>query len=788
VHYSFIFNDNNNSYKEECIVMQQFTQKLKDGSISIIKVPYPVCGQGMVQVHNHFSLISTGTETNTVKTARKGLVGKAKERPQQVKQVLDVLRTQGPVQTYRAVMKKLDAHSPLGYSCAGEVIEVGDGVQEFKVGDKVACGGVTASHAEVVSVPVNLCVKLELDADLKQAAYNTLGAIALQGLRQADLRLGETCAVIGLGLLGQLTGQLLKASGVRTVGVDIDPYMVERAASQGFDEAYTRDTPGIESRIAAFTGEIGCDAVIITAGSSSLDPINFAGAIARKRGTIVVLGAVPTGFDREPHYYKKELQVKMSCSYGPGRYDPLYEDKGIDYPAAYVRWTEKRNMQAFQELLHRKALDIADMTTHTFDIGRAGDAYDLILNRTEPFIGVLISYDTKKPLVDGRVEFDRNQGVRSGSCETATIGFIGAGSYAQSHLLPNMPRNDEVVFKGVMTRKGTSSRSTAERFGFQFCTGNPDDILLNDEINTVFITTRHDTHAAYVLKALAAGKHVFVEKPLCLSIQELDRITDQLALNSESGQPGFTTGPALAPAAADCNDPVELIDSAAVLQDSVEAAKLVNLNRDTPVLFPILFVGYNRRFAPLAAAVKKQCGEGPMAMTYRINAGRVQPDSWIQDAETGGGRIVGEVCHFVDFLTFISGSLPVSVHATAMADANHLHDTVNINLAYRNGSIGTISYLANGDRSLPKERVEVFASGCTAVLDDFKLLTLHSGNKKRQKKLAIQDKGQKAEVREFLKGVRRGTPPPIPYDELISTSFVTFKILESIATGQTIKL
>ena len=718
--------------------MRQLTQKLKSGEMKVLDVPPPQCSAGSVLLQTFFSLVSAGTEASTVKAARKSLLGKAKERPQQVKQVLDVLKSQGPVQTFRAVMKKLDAHSPLGYSCAGEVIAVGEAVSGFHIGDKVACGGLTAAHAEIVSVPENLCVKLDPDADLKQAAYNTLGAIALQGVRQADLRLGETCAIIGLGLLGQLTGMLLKASGIRTVGIDVDPGMVKIAGEHGVELSLERSAAGIENRILDFTSGLGCDAVIITAGSSSLDPINFAGAIARKKGTVVVVGVVPTDFDRDPHYYKKEIQLKMSCSYGPGRYDPAYEEKGIDYPPAYVRWTENRNMQAFHDLLHTGKIDVSYLTTHIFKLEDAPAAYDMILKKSEPSIGILIEYDTSKPFDRGlRITLKPEASHLKPS--PVSIGFIGGGSYAQSQLLPNIPKTDRVSLKGVMTSSGTSSRSVAERFGFEFCCGDEKDILGNEDINAVFIATRHDSHAEYVIKALNAGKHVFVEKPLCLTIEQLNEITESY------------------------NSTLKI--------------------KNSPLH---LMVGYNRRFSPLAKRIKQDLGGGPMAMTYRINAGNIPPDSWIQDMETGGGRIIGEVCHFVDFLTFMNGSLPVSVSAVSMQDPNQLQDTVQVSLSYANGSIGAISYFANGDKGLPKERVEIYTNGCTAILDDFKDATIHSGGKRRKKKLMVQDKGQKEEVKTFVASILKGESEPIPLEEIINTSIVTFKVLESLQTGQAV--
>jgi predicted dehydrogenase/threonine dehydrogenase-like Zn-dependent dehydrogenase len=710
--------------------------------MQVLEVPVPHVSSGSVLVRNRFSVVSAGTEGSTVQAARKGYIGKAKERPEQVRQVIQSIREKGVVQTYRAVMKKLDAHSPLGYSSAGEVVEVGPGVREFETGDLVACGGLTASHAELVSVPVNLCVKLRPDADLKQAAYNTLGAIAMQGVRQADLRLGETCAVIGLGLLGQLTGVLLRASGVRVIGIDISEAVVEIARERCADLALTRDTAGVESRIMDFTRGIGCDAVIITAASDSLDPVNFAGAITRKKGTVVVVGAVPTGFDREPHYYKKELSLKMSCSYGPGRYDLSYEEKGLDYPAAYVRWTEKRNMDAFQELLASRRIDISYLTTHTFKLAEAPAAYDMMLSRSEPYIGILIEYDTSKEISKDRISLQRSEvgGQRSEGgkrkAERVAIGFIGAGSYAQSYLLPNIPKGNGVLLKGVMTGSSTGSRSVADRFGFQYCTGNAGDILSDPEIDTVFIASRHDTHGKYVLDGLKAGKHVFVEKPLCLTSEELGQI-------------------------------VEVCNSSLVARHSSL----------------LLMVGYNRRFSPLAQMLKEKMGSGPLATVYRVNAGAIPADNWIQDPELGGGRIIGEVCHFIDFLTFMSGSLPVSIQAAAMDDPEHMNDTLSLSLKYENGSIGTILYFANGSKSLAKEYVEVYGHGLTGVLKDFRELQIHGRGKPFAKKLLGQDKGQKNEVRLFLDSIRNGKSPLIPLEEILSTSEAAFRALESVTLG-----
>ncbi|MGD9992097.1 MAG: Gfo/Idh/MocA family oxidoreductase [Salinivirgaceae bacterium] len=714
--------------------MQQLTQKLGSGDMVIQELPVPQVGSGMLLVQNHYSLISAGTEGSTVQAARKSLLGKAKERPQQVKQVLDVLKKQGPVQTYRAVMKKLDAYSPLGYSSAGIVVAVGDGVSGFSTGDKVACAGAGyANHAELVSVPQNLCVKLNPDADLKKASYNTLGAIALQGVRQADLRLGESCAVIGLGLLGQLAALMLKASGVRVIGIDIDSHAVALAEKQAVDLALTRNTPGIEQKIEAFTGGHGVDAVIIAAATHSTDPVNFAGAIARKKGKVVVLGAVPTGFDRDPFWYRKELELKMACSYGPGRYDLNYEEKGLDYPYAYVRWTEKRNMEAFQELVFSNKIDIAYLTSHEFAFEDTPKAYDMVADKTEPFLGIVLKYDVSKEL-ELRNTIAVATAKKSGKIKLA---FVGAGSYAQGNLLPNLPKNNPVVVnKTVLTQSGTTSKRVAEKFGFESCTSDENEVF-NHEVNTVFITTRHDSHAAYVLKALEHKQHVFVEKPLCLNAEELEQI--DAAYKATQGETH-------------------------------------------------LMVGFNRRFSPLSVQLKKKLGSGPMTMLYRVNAGAIPADSWIQDLEMGGGRIIGEACHFIDYLTWLNGSLPLGVYAAALPDPKGLNDTVNITLEFENGSTGVVAYYANGSKELPKEYIEVFSSGTSGILSDFKELKIYGKGKPYKKKLWNQDKGQAGMVKSFLEAIIDAKPTPISYREIYSVNKATFAVLESIKQKQRIAL
>ena len=715
--------------------MKQLVQQLRDGKMEVKDVAMPGCPDGFVLVQNYYSLISAGTEGSTVVAARKSLVGKAKERPDQVKQVISTLKQQGIRQTYRAVSKKLDSYSSLGYSCSGVVIDVGAGVRDISVGDKVACAGAGyAVHAEFVSVPQNLCTRLGKTAQLANASYNTLGAIAMQGVRQAGVQIGESCAVIGLGLLGQLTCLMLKASGIKVIGLDVDDAAVKTALDRCADFAYNTSDDLPLDAINRATGGIGCDAVIITAATRSLAPINQAGQILRKRGTVVVVGDVPTGFNRNPDYYQKELSLKMSCSYGPGRYDPDYEEKGQDYPAGYVRWTENRNMAAFQHLVHSGTIDIDYMTTHEFAIDDALQAYDLIVNRSESFLGILIRYDSEKPHTSHPVNVVGDRAVRG--IASQGIGFIGAGSYAMSYLLPNIPKDDSIQLTGVVTSSGNSSRSVAEKFGFQYAAASAQDIFGDEKTNTVFITTRHDSHAKYVIGGLQAGKNIFVEKPLCVSQSELDQISE--VWNAESTN---------------------------------------------------LMVGYNRRFSPFAERVKDLVADRPVSIIYRVNAGSIPKESWVQDPEFGGGRIIGEVCHFIDFIIFVTGSLPSLVYATKMASPHGLRDTVSISIDFDNGSIGTICYFANGSKAVPKEHIEVFCDGSTAQITDFRELQISGGSNKRlRKKLLSQDKGQRHMIREYLARTRDGGPALIRPNEIIASSLVTFAAERSLDLRESVQI
>lgn len=699
--------------------MEQLTQLLKNGAMQLLEVPFPALGKGCVLVRNHYSLISAGTEGKTVKDARLSYLGKARARKEEVKKVVDSARTFGIRNTYKMVMNKLDTPSALGYSCAGEVIAVADDVLDFRIGDMVACGGNSAVHAEIVAVPVNLCVKFDDSVIPAHAAFTTIGAIALQGIRQADIRLGESCVIIGLGLLGQLTVQMLKASGVKTIGIDVDENAVELARQNGIDLALQRKRDDLELVVNEFTGGYGADAVIISAGTDSLDPIDLAGALSRKKGKVIIVGGVPTGFDRS-NYFRKELDLRMSCSYGPGRYDPEYEEEGIDYPYAYVRWTENRNMQAFIELLKYKKIQLDKLLSHTFDFKNAPIAYQLILDKTEPFIGIALKYDVQKQVSDSI-----NLHEKKYASSEVNVGLIGAGSFGQNFLIPALKNKANLV--GLATARPNNARNIADKNSFNYATGNAVELLQDKNINTIFIATRHDSHARYVLESLKNNKNVFVEKPLCVNLDELEQINS-------------------------------------VYQNSGSR----------------LMVGFNRRFSPFVQKIKSIFHPDlPKAIHYRINAGIIPVHHWVHNPKIGGGRIIGEVCHFIDLAMFIAGAKITDVSAVALNDSTKLNDTLVVNLTFKNGSIAAISYFSNGNKNVNKEYLEVFGGGMIAAVDDFK--TLKINGKSEIKLSSRQDKGHNQEVTAYIDAIKKGLPAPIPFDEIYLSTLATFKTIESIS-------
>lgn len=698
--------------------------------MEIMEVPFPVLGAKQILVRNHYSVISAGTEGKTVTDARKGYLSKAISRQKEVKQVLDMVKSLGLKETYDLVMNKLEAPSVLGYSCAGEVIGVGSEVTGFSVGDYIACGGKDANHSDVVSVGVNLCVKVPCGVSLRHAAFTTIASIAIQGIRQSQLNLGCNCVVIGLGLIGQITVQLLNAAGIKAIGIDINENQVKSALSCGAYRSYNRQQEGLEQIIMQETNGAGTDAVIITAGTSSLDPIELAGAISRRKGKVIVVGAVPTGFSRE-NYYKKELDLHMSSSYGPGRYDLQYEEKGIDYPLGYVRWTENRNMQSFIELLNQGKLDMDKIITHTFPLIKAPEAYNLILEKSEYYSGILIEYDKGNELKATIVLSENN--YHKGN---ANVGFIGAGSFAQNIILPRLKPLCSLI--GVATAHGNTSRYVADKYKFSYCTDNAGRLIEDSSIDTIFITTRHNLHSRYVIEALKEGKNIFVEKPLAINEQELEQIVKTY--------------------------------------NSIDKANPVKL-----------MVGFNRRFSPFIQKIKSHLNSSQLkTINIRVNAGMIPLGHWVNDPEIGGGRIIGEACHFIDLAIYLAGSPVKSVFAAGFSECSGCIDTVSIILTFNNSSVATINYQANGNKSLPKEYIEVFSNGTVAILDDFRRLTIF-GNRKMVVK-GKQDKGHKEELIQFIDSVKNGDPSPIPFEEIYQSTFTTFKVLESIREKRTIAL
>lgn len=707
--------------------MKQLIQNFKSGDLYVDELPYPSISEGFVLVSNRFSLISAGTEKTTVSTAQSSLLGKAKKRPDLVKQVIQNYKKEGFKATYEKIRTKLDSLKALGYSSAGIVMASMDTDNKFQPGDLVACAGLGyASHAEIISVPQNLVAKIPKGVDLDDACYTTVGAIALQGIRQADPKLGENVCVIGLGLLGQITCQLLRANGCNVFGIDVSSKMIKLATETKVATAFLRGDPNLIPAIENFTGGHGFDKVIITAAGNTNDPVELSGQILRRKGALIIVGAVKMDIPREPDFYKKELELKLSCSYGPGRYDASYEEGGQDYPYAYVRWTEQRNMEAFLQLIANKSVNLKALTTHTFDIDNATKAYDLILGKIhEPYVGIILKYPADEKQLALEVS------VNSKETRKVNAGFIGAGSFAQSYLIPNV--RTLASLDTVVTRNGLNSKNVAQKFGFNTAASDPSSILGNNSVNTVFIATQHDTHAHYVVKSLKTNKAVFVEKPLALNIDELREIIQ-------------------------------------VYQESKR---------------PVLMVGFNRRFADISVIAKKEfAGIGePLIMNFRVNAGYIPKDHWTQTS-AGGGRIIGEICHFIDLMQFFTSADPARVFAMSIeASSSKIKndDNISISVKFADGSVGNLVYTANGDKALPKERLEISGGNTVFVIDDFIRGSLYRNNS--EKHFKTSGKGHKQEVQEFIKAVESGGTSPIPFKSLCLTTLTTFKILESLYTG-----
>ncbi len=707
--------------------MKQVEQNYRTGDLKVVDVPSPRGSSGSLVVATRISLISAGTEKQLMELAKASLAGKAMARPDLVRRVLRNVRREGIRPTVEKVFAKLDTPIPLGYSLAGRVIEVGRGVQGHAVGDRVACAGAGfANHAEFNTVPKRLTVAIPDGVDDEEASFVTLGAIALQGLRLAAPTLGERVVVMGLGLIGLLTVQLLKANGCRVLGFDPNESRVAMAKAMGADVAVSA---GLRDHASNFTSGIGADAVLVTASSKSSEPVNLAAEISRLKGRVVIVGMVGMTIDREP-FYKRELELKLSMSYGPGRHDPDYEQNGHDYPLPYVRWTEQRNMEAFLQLVAEGRVTPKALVTHRFPINGAEEAYAL-MESGAPHLAILLTYPEHSTQ---SIERQIRVAAPPVAGETTGVAFIGLGNYAKGVLLPAVRKVESVTLTTVVTSTGISAGNAGAKHGFATIATDPAAALGDPATHAVFIATRHDTHASIAAAALRAGKQVFCEKPL--------------ALDDES------------------------------LEDVIAAA------RETGGL---LTAGFNRRFAPLIVKAKAalEPRTGPLVMLYRVNAGSIPGESWIKRAE-GGGRILGEACHFIDTLVFLSGSLPTEVSAVAAAGHD---DAVSTLIRFADGSTGAIVYSSLGDEAVAKEYIEIFAAGRVAQIDDFRRLTITAGGKSTLIKSA-HDKGQADLVKAFFAAMR-GEPnakDPTPLEQLAAVTEATFAIEESLRLGGTISL
>ncbi len=710
--------------------MKQVVQDIRQGHVRVEEVPFPSLKSGGVLVRTVASIVSPGTERLLLQFGEKSLLGKARERPDLVRQVVEKVRREGVVSTYQAVMGRLTTPLSLGYSSAGVVEAVGEGADGFRVGDRVACAGAGyASHAEVVWVPKNLCALLPEGVTFEEGAFGTIGAIALQGLRLAEPTLGESIVVIGLGLIGQMALQCFKASGCRVLGIDREEGRVTLARELGADEAVISTNPSIIEIVRAFCQGGGADAVVITAATESNEPVELAGEICRDRGRVVIVGAVKIEVPRRT-YYEKELDLRLSRSYGPGRYDPVYEEKGYDYPIGYVRWTENRNMQVFLDLVAQDKVNVGRLITHRFGITEAEKAYNLLSSGdTKTSMGILLNYPDRPDVKSKTFVASSSQAAFSRQ-DRVNVGLIGGGNFARSTLLPILKKLSSVSLKGIATATGVNAKSVGTQYGFDYCTTDYHEIFQDQKINAVVIATRHQLHALLIVEALKAGKHVFVEKPLCITEEQLRQIIGSYA------------------------------------------------RTPTP---PLLMVGFNRRFAPHTEKARKFFNgrRNPLVVSYRVNAASFPSDHWINDPEEGGGRIVGEVCHFVDLMGYLIGRRPVRVLAQGASP-----NTVSITLKYEDDSIGTVHYLASGHRAFSKERVEIFGEGKVFVIDDFKRAEWVSDRDSgTMKSWFRQDKGHRAEVKAFVDAVLEGRPSPVDPNEAFQTTHVTFKIVESLSRG-----
>ena len=720
--------------------MKQILQNLKSGDTILEDIPAPRVSRGSILIRTTRSLVSTGTERMLLDFGKGSLLDKARQQPDKVRMVLEKAKTDGLMPTLEAVRSKLDQPLPLGYCNVGRVLSVGAEVAGFEVGDRVASNG---KHAEVVSVPRNLCARIPDNVSDDAASLTVIGAIALQGIRLVQPTIGEAVVVTGLGLIGQMTVQLLKAQGCRVLGIDFDEEKLRLAERFGAQTANPARGEDPLQAAHAFSRGRGVDAVIITASTKSNEPVHQAAQMCRKRGRIVLIGVVGLELSRAD-FFEKELTFQVSCSYGPGRYDPSYEESGNDYPVGFVRWTEQRNFEAVLDMMADGRLDVDPLITHRFKLEDAQRAYEVI-GGAEPSLGILLEYpgigeQPENALLRRTVALTPEGGAIPAG--TARVGFIGSGNYATQVLIPAF-KAAGAHLRSVASSGGVSGVHAGRKYGFDQTTTDASSLLTDEVINAVVVTTRHDSHARFVLGALEAGKHVFVEKPLCLTDGELAEI-ETVWLGSH----GSGAGP------------------------SVSGGLL-------------LMVGFNRRFSPLVIKAKELLSGviEPIAFVMTVNAGAIPPEHWTQDRQVGGGRIIGEACHFIDLLRYLANSPITSTQVTGLGASpgvSVLDDKASFTLSFANGSVGTVHYLANGHKSFPKERLEVFGGGRVLQLDNFRVLRGFGWPGFKRMSLWRQDKGQRACAAAFVAAIERGEPAPIPFEEIVEVTRASFDIAERL--------
>jgi predicted dehydrogenase/threonine dehydrogenase-like Zn-dependent dehydrogenase len=721
--------------------MRQVTQNYKTGEIKLEQVQQPQLKAGGVLVRTHFSVVSTGTEGMKVREGKLSYLGKARARPDQVKKVLQTLRQQGLRATYEKVMNKLDSLTPLGYSLAGEVIAVGAEAGEFHVGQRVACAGAGyANHAEVNYIPKNLVVPVPANVSLKEAAFATVGAIAMQGFRQGQMQLGETACVIGLGLLGQLLVQILRSAGIHVIGIDLVKERCALAEKLGAHAAMTPEDPGLESAIKRLTGGYGVDCIFIAAGGSSNAATELAVAIARDRATVVDVGKTRLDLPWND-YYMKELNVRFSRSYGPGRYDPMYEERGVDYPIGYVRWTEKRNLSSFLQLIADRKVTVEPIVSAVHPFSEAERIYSEIGQGGGDLLGVVFEYEHERELEQrAAIALPSRAVPRKVSVDRLRIGLIGAGNYASSMLLPHLRQDRQVELVAVATTTGLSAQNAQRKFGFTYATTRHEDILEDPNIDAVVVATRHSSHARLAAQALRSGKATYVEKPLGLSVGDLALVKQAI---EESG-----------------NDR--------------------------------LLVGFNRRFSPIVQALAQRFGGSrtPLIVHYRVHAGQLEKGSWYLD-QTEGTRFAGEAGHFFDVVSYVCGARPATVTASTlrpeMPTADDMENVV-ATVQFENGSLGTVSYLTQGSAAVPKESIEVFGGGVTAQIENFESLRFFEKDGKVRRVSMPVDKGQKNEMGTFVRCAAGAGAMPITVESLFDTSLTTLAVAESIRSGKPVVL